>query len=92
MGEAAKHLAEVEWCDGPYHAAEGADAVVLLTEWDAYRALDLGRVNRLMRGRALIDLRNIYKAHEVMTAGLDHFPVGLGVRPGAEVSAREAAE
>jgi UDPglucose 6-dehydrogenase len=78
MREAAKHLAEVEWCDGPYHAAEGADAVVLLTEWDAYRALDLVRVERLMQGKALVDLRNVYKPHEVAAAGLDHFPVGFG--------------
>jgi UDPglucose 6-dehydrogenase len=58
-----------EWCDGPYHAAEGADAVVLLTEWDAYRALDLARVKRLMRGRALVDLRNIYKPHRLPWSG-----------------------
>jgi hypothetical protein len=45
-----------------------------------------------MRGRALVDLRNIYKPHEVLAAGLDHFPVGLGGRGGADVAARVAAE
>jgi UDPglucose 6-dehydrogenase len=93
MREAARHIHDVEWCDGPYHAAEGADAVVLLTEWDAYRALDLARVKRLMRGKALVDLRNIYKPHEVAAVGLDHFPVGLGGRPPIDPERlREAAE
>jgi UDPglucose 6-dehydrogenase len=78
MAAAAKLLAGVEWCDGPYHAAEGADALVIITEWDVYRALDLRRMKRLMRGRSLLDFRNIYPSHEVATVGLLHHPVGIG--------------
>ena len=77
MGEAARVLEGVEWCDGPYHAAESSDGLVLLTEWDAYRALDLARLKRLMRGDAFVDLRNVYKRGEVIAAGFDHFGVGL---------------
>jgi UDPglucose 6-dehydrogenase len=77
MEEAARVLERVEWCDGPYHAAESSDGLVLLTEWDAYRALDLARLKRLMRGDAFIDLRNVYKRGEVMAAGFGHFGVGL---------------
>jgi UDPglucose 6-dehydrogenase len=81
----------VEWCDGPYHAAEGADALVVVTEWDIYRALDLSRLSRLMRGRAFIDLRNVYKPHEAAAAGLDYFGIGIGAAA-AGAERREAAE
>jgi UDPglucose 6-dehydrogenase len=84
MGAAGKLLDNVEWCDGPYHAAERADAVVLLTEWDAYRALDLYRLKRLMRGGVFVDLRNVYKPGEVAAAGFDHFGIGVpSLRHGA---------
>ena len=68
----------MEWCDGPYHAAERADALVIITEWDAYRALDLRRLRRLMRGATFIDLRNIYKPEEVEAAGFAYHGLGLG--------------
>ncbi len=77
MAEASKLINGVEWCDGPYHAAETSDALVLLTEWDAYRALDLFRLKRLMRGAAFVDLRNVYKPNEVTAAGFDHFGIGI---------------
>jgi UDPglucose 6-dehydrogenase len=91
MEEAARLLRDVEWCDGPYHAAETSDVLVLLTEWDAYRALNLARLRRIMRGEAFVDLRNVYKSGEVVAAGFDHFGVGLAP---ARRSARslEAAE
>jgi UDPglucose 6-dehydrogenase len=78
MAEAAKLLSDVEWCDGPYHAAERADALVIITEWDAYRALDLARLRRMMQGRVFVDLRNIYKAGEVEAAGFAYHGLGLG--------------
>jgi UDPglucose 6-dehydrogenase len=91
MVEAARILEGVEWCDGPYHAAESSDALVLLTEWDAYRALDLRRIRRLMRGVTYVDLRNVYKRAEVVAAGFDHF--GIGIAPALnEARSLEAAE
>jgi UDPglucose 6-dehydrogenase len=91
MDGAAHILCDVEWCDGPYHAAETSDVLVLLTEWDAYRALNLSRLRRLMRGDAFVDLRNVYKSSEVVAAGLGHF--GVGVPPARHVTQTlEAAE
>ncbi len=82
MGAAGTQLSDVLWCDGPYHVAEGSDALVILTEWDAYRALDLERIGSLMKGRTVIDLRNVYRPDEVERAGFVYFGVGRGaVRP-----------
>jgi UDPglucose 6-dehydrogenase len=61
-----------------YAAAEGADALVIVTEWDEFRALDLDAVAKRMRGRALVDLRNVYDRLEAERAGLVHFGVGRG--------------
>jgi UDPglucose 6-dehydrogenase len=66
----------VIFCDNPYAAAEGADAVVLVTEWDVLRALDLGRLARTMGQPNFIDLRNVYPPEEVVEAGLRWFGVG----------------
>jgi UDPglucose 6-dehydrogenase len=64
----------------PYAVAEDADAVVIVTEWDAFRALDLKRLGDAMRQRCLVDLRNIYQPNEAKRAGFDYHSVG---RPSA---------
>ena len=75
--EAARPLMpEVEMRRDPYAAIEGADAVVIVTEWDAYRALDLGRVRQLLKTPLLVDLRNIYEPSEVRAAGFDYIGIG----------------
>ena len=61
MREARKLLPEVDWCTDAYEALEGADALVVLTEWNEFRGLDLGRAHELMRKPLIIDLRNIYR-------------------------------
>jgi UDPglucose 6-dehydrogenase len=76
MEQARPIMLNVEFCRGPYEAAEGADAVVLVTEWDALRALDLDRLAALMRQRILVDLRNIYPPEEVEEAGFAWHGVG----------------
>jgi UDPglucose 6-dehydrogenase len=78
MAEAEKHLADVVWCDGPYHAAEGSDVCVIVTEWDAYRALDLRRLKDLMAAPRLLDLRNVYEPSRVRAAGFDYASIGRG--------------
>ena len=78
MVVARAHMPDVLWCDGPYHAAEGSDALVILTEWDAYRALDLDRIASLMRGAVLVDLRNVYRPEEAEAAGLTYLGIGRG--------------
>ncbi|MBL8589420.1 MAG: UDP-glucose/GDP-mannose dehydrogenase family protein [Methylobacteriaceae bacterium] len=79
MEHAKQTLADVVYCETPYRCAEGADALAIVTEWDAYRALDLERLGRAMRERRLIDLRNIYRPHEARAAGFAYSSVG---RPG----------
>jgi UDPglucose 6-dehydrogenase len=76
MAEAGKLLPEVKMTDSAYAAADGADAVALVTEWDAYRALDLARLRQSMKGDALIDLRNIYRPSEAEAAGFAYSSVG----------------
>jgi len=69
-------MPEVEMVGDPYTAIEGADAVVIVTEWDAFRALDLDRVKALAKAPVLVDLRNIYKPHEMREAGFDYASIG----------------
>jgi UDPglucose 6-dehydrogenase len=71
-------LSGVDFVDDPYVAAEGADAVVIVTEWDEFRALDLVVLAERMRGKTLVDLRNVWDPHEAERAGLDYFGVGRG--------------
>jgi UDPglucose 6-dehydrogenase len=76
MEQARQLLEHVEFADSPYQAAEGADAVVLVTEWDAFRALDLGRLARGLRSPLLVDLRNVYPSAEAAKAGLKLVSIG----------------
>ncbi|MGZ8407185.1 MAG: UDP-glucose dehydrogenase family protein [Caulobacteraceae bacterium] len=74
--EARKLLPDVDFKDRPYDVAENAHAVVILTEWDQFRALDLDRIKLLMREPLLVDLRNIYKPSEVRVKGFRYVSVG----------------
>src|SRR5690606_35171494 len=76
MHEAGKSLTDVIFCDGPYHAVDGADAMVLITEWDQFRALDLDRVKSLMKAPAVVDLRNVYDPEAMKRAGLAYSSIG----------------
>ena len=70
-------LPGVDWLESPYEAATGADAIVVLTEWNEFRALDLADLAARMRRARLADLRNIYSASEVKEAGFESY-VGVG--------------
>ena len=77
MDEAASRLPEsVRFCADPYEAAETADAVVLMTEWNAYRGLDLERVRDSMCGRVFVDLRNVYEPDAMRALGFRYCGVG----------------
>ncbi len=76
MAAARALIPDVAYMDDPYAVANGADAVAIVTEWDAFRALDLKRLAGAMRGPHLIDLRNIYDRAEVERAGLSYLGVG----------------
>nr|MBF0222722.1 UDP-glucose/GDP-mannose dehydrogenase family protein [Desulfobulbaceae bacterium] len=76
MAEAKEMFPEFHYCDSPYEACENADAVVLLTEWNQYRALDLKKIKTLMKGDVFIDLRNVYDPSRVRSEGFRYFGVG----------------
>ena len=76
MELAAPMMPEVTMCEEPYAAIEGADVVVLVTEWDAYRALDLARVRDLANEPVLVDLRNVYNPQDVRALGCKYASVG----------------
>jgi len=69
-------LRDVAFAESAYAAAEGADALVIVTEWDAFRALDLKRIKSLLKSPLLVDLRNIYPPAEAARAGLTLIGVG----------------
>jgi UDPglucose 6-dehydrogenase len=76
--QAEQVLEGISFADDAYAAAAEADAVVIVTEWDEFRALDLDQLARSMRGKTLIDLRNVYDRAEAEEAGLAYFGVGRG--------------
>jgi UDPglucose 6-dehydrogenase len=83
MDEARKLMPELTYFDDAYAAMDGADALVLVTEWNEFRALDLSRVRSLLRQPLVIDLRNIYKPEEMTEAGLVYHSIG---RPPTDAS------
>lgn len=70
-------LPGVRWVENAYQAAQGADAIVILTEWNEYRGLDLERLARKMGSARMADLRNVYDAATAKAAGFEHY-VGVG--------------
>ncbi len=75
--EAKKILPEsVQYCDDIYRTIEGADAVVIMTEWNQYRGLDLDRIKTLMKGNMFIDLRNVYERELLTSRGFEYVCVG----------------
>ncbi|MEP9357012.1 UDP-glucose/GDP-mannose dehydrogenase family protein [Xanthobacter sp. KR7-65] len=75
-------LTDVTYVESPYEAATGADALVIVTEWDAFRALDLNRIRALMGQPVVVDLRNIYRSDEMAALGFDYSSVGRELSPG----------
>jgi UDPglucose 6-dehydrogenase len=75
--EPAKALLKgVTFCKGPYEAAQGADVLVIVTEWDAYRALDLDRLKDTLKTPVVVDLRNIYRPEEMAAKGFRYTSIG----------------
>ena len=71
--EGEELLPGVIWADDAYKAARNADAVVILTEWNEFRALDLKRLAKHMARPAMADLRNIYSVKDAKRAGFEHY-------------------
>jgi UDPglucose 6-dehydrogenase len=80
--EARQMLPGVDFKPGPYEVAVGADALVILTEWDQFRALDLDRIRETMNEPLVVDLRNIYRPAEMKASGFRYVGVGRGAGVG----------
>jgi len=76
MAEAKKLMPDLAYCADPYEAMTGADAVVFLTEWNSYRALDLKRMKAILKQPVVVDLRNIYRPSEMRMAGFRYSSIG----------------
>ena len=76
MAEAKEMLNDVNWCEDAYSTMEGADVLVIITEWNAFRGLDFDRVKSLLKTPTLVDLRNIYNPDEIAEAGMDYHCLG----------------
>ena len=81
MTNAAKALGgrveqAINWADHAYEAAAGADILVIITEWNEFRALDLGRLREIMDDSLIVDLRNIYKREEMVEHGFSYYSIG----------------
>ena len=91
MEQAKLVVNDIDYCDGPYVCAENADALVIVTEWEQFRALDFDRLKQVMARPVLIDLRNVYRPEEVIRSGFTYDSIG---RPSAaqEIQESVAAE
>jgi UDPglucose 6-dehydrogenase len=90
-GAAKRLLSAARWHDTALAAARDSDVAVILTEWDEYRTLDLTQLARMMRGRLLLDFRNIVAAQEAARAGLDYRGLGLPAAPSAQIRRGQGA-
>ena len=76
MEQARKELPDIEYVDDPYDCVKGADAMVVVTEWVQYRALDLERLKQTMAQPVVVDLRNIYSPEDMAEHGFVYDSVG----------------
>ena len=76
MEEANQMMVDVNWCDSAYEAIEGADALVIITEWNEFRGLDMKRVKSLMKTPILVDFRNIYNPDDMAETGIAYSCIG----------------
>ncbi|MGA9659821.1 MAG: UDP-glucose/GDP-mannose dehydrogenase family protein [Asticcacaulis sp.] len=83
MENAKAVLPPITYCTGAYDAAEGADALVVVTEWNEFRGLDLKRLKTALKGAVLIDLRNIYRREQVSRHGFRYSSIG---RPAEDIA------
>ncbi len=76
MQEAKKEMPFLELMNGPYETCDGADAVILMTEWNEYRALDLEKIKTIMKSPIFIDLRNVYEPEKMEVSGFIYNSIG----------------
>jgi UDPglucose 6-dehydrogenase len=76
MAEARKMLPHIDYCEDAYATMTGADCLVVVTEWNEFRALDLARVKSLLKAPVVVDLRNIYSPEEMRSEGFEYSSIG----------------
>ncbi len=74
-----KYDSKITWCKNAYEASENSDALVILTEWNQFRALDLNKLKKLMKRQIIIDLRNIYNPREIKENGFEYHSIGRSI-------------
>jgi UDPglucose 6-dehydrogenase len=89
MKHARSLINDVTYTSDPYECADGVDALLIVTEWNAFRALDFARLKSLMKAPVLIDLRNIYRQEEIARYGFSYTAIG---RPGDEIPPSESLD
>lgn len=76
MGKAKSVLPDITYCSDPYQAAEGADAILIVTEWDEFRQVDWNRLRSIVERPLIVDGRNMFDAPEVTRHGFSYVSVG----------------
>lgn len=90
--QAEKQLADIDWKDDPYDVAKEADALVILTEWNEFRALNLDKLESLLKEKRIVDLRNIYKPKDLQKRGFHYVSVGRPeIRPEDSLELKKAS-
>ncbi|MBL4720142.1 MAG: UDP-glucose/GDP-mannose dehydrogenase family protein [Alphaproteobacteria bacterium] len=89
MAEAKPLLPGVEWAEDTYAAMNGADALVLLTEWDEFRMLNFDEVKSRLKNPVMIDMRNVYKPDEMLRENFDYHSIGRPALSGASSETEE---
>jgi UDPglucose 6-dehydrogenase len=78
MENARNIIEDIDFSSSVESCLDGADAMVLVTEWDMFRALDVREIKRLLRQPIVVDLRNVYRPNEMKDAGMIYFSLGRG--------------
>jgi UDPglucose 6-dehydrogenase len=76
MEEAKHYLSDIEYAKDEYDAINGADVLVIITEWNQFRALDMEKVKKLLKSPKIADLRNIYEPDDMREFGFEYVGVG----------------
>ena len=90
MEEAKALLKNVNWCEDTYEALDGADALVIVTEWNEFRSLNFDRIKKILKGSVVVDLRNIYDPKIMTDAGFQYSSIGRPLNRKRFLTSREA--
>ena len=90
MEEAKVLLKNVNWCEDTYEALDGADALVIVTEWNEFRSLNFDRIKKILKGSVVVDLRNIYDPKTMTDAGFQYSSIGRPLNRKRFLTSREA--